>query len=281
MFYVHEEFPEHAKWESVQESDPRLYVELVGFWAVAGCDCRRRLTDGRISLARLERVTGLGKRAKELAEILCALRFWDRADDGYQFHDWEHVQETKEQVQKRRLKWKSTKRSQRESEQVSKVDTTQDTSADSTVESSPESTRVSQTNRRGVGWEGENSSLSDSENQKLLTASKIPWLRVWQLYESITEQMQGAATSFESDLRTIAAVCTDRAEKSGGGFDATAERCIRGWLADDWVRVNSPTITHLAKKPGKYLDPRPVATRGPSAVPTDRNEYANDNAGGF
>src|SRR6476659_6666330 len=114
VFKVHEEIPDHAKWEPI-EDDAVMWANCVALWLWAGCDCRLRLTDGKISRARLERITPLGAKATRYADKLVDLKLWERTADGYQFHDWADVQETKEQVQKRRASWKQFKRNKKDS----------------------------------------------------------------------------------------------------------------------------------------------------------------------
>ena len=162
MFYVHEEFPGHEKLEPL-EDDARAWADCLAVWLAVGCDCRQRLSDGRVTRARLERITPLGKRAVAVGERLVELGLWEREGDDFQFHDWGDVQETKAQIQKRRLKWKMAKRDRRESAAdasvnsesdsvgVSTSESTSDSNPDYTGEPPPDSGTESQTNRRGHG----------------------------------------------------------------------------------------------------------------------------------
>lgn len=110
MFNVHEEFCEHEKVSEKLENACRDELEMMaalGIWLRMGTDCRLRMTDGHFTEARLRKLTG---KAAKLAPKLVEAELWDRTDDGYVFHDWADVQETKAYIQERRRKDRNRKR---------------------------------------------------------------------------------------------------------------------------------------------------------------------------
>ncbi|HET6613629.1 MAG TPA: hypothetical protein VFG83_16635 [Kofleriaceae bacterium] len=88
---VDDKFPEHKKLEPLEE-DPRAWSEVMAVWLSVACHCQRAKTDGRISRARLARITPLGRRALKVADQLVVLKLWRRDGDGYVFHDWDDYQ---------------------------------------------------------------------------------------------------------------------------------------------------------------------------------------------
>lgn len=109
MFRVHEEFLHHPKVERLEalSKDPADMCAALGLWLLMGCDCRSRLTDGRFTHARLRKIAG---RAERFASRLVGAGLWHKTDDGFEFHDWADVQETKEEITARRGRDRSRKR---------------------------------------------------------------------------------------------------------------------------------------------------------------------------
>lgn len=113
-FYVHDEFPDHKKWERLWCTNPELWGRCMSLWTVAGCYCKRAKTDGHVSRERVLRLTPFGdSEALEAAEALVEHRWWEHEGDGYQFHDWADVQETAAEAQARRELDRQRKRDQR------------------------------------------------------------------------------------------------------------------------------------------------------------------------
>lgn len=167
MFRVHEEFLDHPKLDTLDE-DPERWSRVISVWFAAGLDCRKRLTDGRISRSRLSRITPLKAEAVAVGELLVELRLWELdGATGFRFHDWGDVQETKDEVQERRLRDKLRQRSHRQklrgdgltkppetlTSAASQRDSASDIPRDSDRESQRDSTRDSRRESgRSPGW---------------------------------------------------------------------------------------------------------------------------------
>jgi hypothetical protein len=97
-FRVDDGFPEHPKVEGL-ERNPKLYMAAITVWTMMGADCARRLTDGFVSVSRLEKVLcRLGKSARNGATALVDCGLWRVVDGGWQYHDWQEYQPTKADV---------------------------------------------------------------------------------------------------------------------------------------------------------------------------------------
>lgn len=102
-FNVHDHMWAHPKFIVLSGEATRL-------WVRAGAWCSGQLTDGFVPYAVLPL---LGKR--QAASELVKHKLWEIADGGYQFHDWEHWQRTREQVEADRQAAKERQRRWRES----------------------------------------------------------------------------------------------------------------------------------------------------------------------
>lgn len=132
-FRVDDGFPEHPKLEEL-EREPRLYMAAITVWTIMGADCARRLTDGFVSSARLEKVLHrLGKSAADGAKALVACGLWTAVDGGWMYHDWADYQPTKADVDasrkaktERQRRWRGTR-----------VDASTDKSTPASVDDAP------------------------------------------------------------------------------------------------------------------------------------------------
>lgn len=113
MFLVHEEMLSHPKWEKIEAKGARAWADALAVWSAAGLDCKLRQVDGTVSRARLEKITPLGKKAAATAALLVEVGLWEATAEGFVFHDWDRVQETREEIQRRRARWNSQKASKR------------------------------------------------------------------------------------------------------------------------------------------------------------------------
>jgi len=118
-FKVDDGFPEHRKLEEL-EANADEWAACLAVWLAAGCDCSRRLTEGKISAARLSRITPFGRKAVAIADRLVGLNLWEKHGIDYTFHDWhdyqpeaEVVEENREKSRERWREWKKRKREQR------------------------------------------------------------------------------------------------------------------------------------------------------------------------
>lgn len=103
-----------------------LSPEAGWLWTRAGSYCAHQLTDGAVKAPIL---VLLGGTADTAAELISA-GLWDAVKGGYQFHDWDKYQPTREEVESKREAWKERQRAAR-----SKRESRSDTQGDSERES--------------------------------------------------------------------------------------------------------------------------------------------------
>jgi hypothetical protein len=80
-----------------------LTPEAVALWVRAGSYCGKHLTDGFVPAGRLGMLQGTPEAAYEL--VVAGL--WTEVPDGWQFHEWDRYQDTKDVVERRRESWKA------------------------------------------------------------------------------------------------------------------------------------------------------------------------------
>jgi hypothetical protein len=122
-FKVDDSFSEHPKLEGL-EGDPVRFMAAISVWTLMGSDCARRLTDGKVSRARFEKVlAGLGKHAPKGADALVECGLWEVAPGGWVFHDWADYQPTKADVDgarrsktERQRRWRGSKQAEQTGE---------------------------------------------------------------------------------------------------------------------------------------------------------------------
>jgi hypothetical protein len=105
-FYVDDQFDDHPK---LAELPPELELACVGLWTKAGSWCRRKLTGGQIPHGQVRKLGG----TKELAEALVKAGLWESTSTGYAFHNWSTWQETPEELQAKRDRWRAQKANRR------------------------------------------------------------------------------------------------------------------------------------------------------------------------
>lgn len=71
----------------------------LGLWTLANSWCNDELTDGAIELFVIKR---LGPWTEQHADALVSVGLWSKTDTGYQFHDWEDFNDTRDNVLKKR-----------------------------------------------------------------------------------------------------------------------------------------------------------------------------------
>lgn len=94
-FRVEDSFYAHPK---VLALPRRTRPADVGLWILAGTWAAFYLTDGYVPEHVVATLGGAPAGAARL--VKCGL--WDHADGGYQFHDWQNYQPTRQQVLTRR-----------------------------------------------------------------------------------------------------------------------------------------------------------------------------------
>lgn len=123
-FRVDDGFYDHPKTAGLSDA-------AVAMWTRAGSWCARYLTDGKMPLS-----VALRFGPQNVIDELVQGGLWERLPDGIQFHDWFLYQDTKEEVEADRRKWRETKRKVRSAKSKGKSKmSTVDTQADSTGES--------------------------------------------------------------------------------------------------------------------------------------------------
>jgi hypothetical protein len=85
----------------------------IGLWVRAGAWCTGSLTDGFIPNA-IARSLGTPSQVQKLVDS----GLWVRVNGGFKFHDWEHRQFTKEEVEAKRERERVKKRDQRRRQNV-------------------------------------------------------------------------------------------------------------------------------------------------------------------
>jgi hypothetical protein len=85
----------------------------MGLWIMAATWCADNLTDGLIEDHEVDELGGTSEQASAL--VSCGL--WLRTESGYQFHDWQDYQPSREEIlakresdRKRKAKWRESHR---------------------------------------------------------------------------------------------------------------------------------------------------------------------------
>jgi hypothetical protein len=87
--------------------------DAMGAWVRAGAWAAFALTDGYVPITVARQIG-----TKKELENLVKAGLWSRVTDGYQFHDWDHLQPASDQVKQRREAARIRKQRQRERENV-------------------------------------------------------------------------------------------------------------------------------------------------------------------
>ena len=86
-----------------------LPMSAIGLWTIAGAWSAQFLTDGLVNDRQLRRLGG----EQEDIDALVDAGLWDATPDGYQFHDWDDYQPTRDDVESKRESDRERKRRQR------------------------------------------------------------------------------------------------------------------------------------------------------------------------
>jgi hypothetical protein len=99
-----------------------LSADATSLWVRAGSYCGQHLTDGYVDARTIPVLRGSDEAAAELVEA----GLWLQAEGGYQFHDWDIYQDSRDSVKSRREAWNERQRRHRagkkESESPSLLD---------------------------------------------------------------------------------------------------------------------------------------------------------------
>lgn len=85
-------------------------LRAMGLWVIAGSWASAHLTDGFVPKHMLASLGGQSKDARSLVES----GLWLAEEDGWQFHDWEAQNPTREDVEGKREDWRNRQRLARE-----------------------------------------------------------------------------------------------------------------------------------------------------------------------
>jgi hypothetical protein len=96
-FKVDDGFSDHPKVRSIPRA---TRAAAIGLWTLAGSWSAKNLTDGHVPAYMLAE---LGCTRGQAAALVQA-GLWLRAGDGYDFHEWDDHQPSREQVTERRAK---------------------------------------------------------------------------------------------------------------------------------------------------------------------------------
>lgn len=105
-FLVDDQFHGHPKARKAR-------LEAVGLWTVAGSYCRAYKSDGFVPEWF---VTGWPK-GKQLADRLVSQGLWRKetheGEPGYRFHDWHHIHDAADEIERQREKGRERQRKRR------------------------------------------------------------------------------------------------------------------------------------------------------------------------
>ncbi len=146
-----------------------LPLEAAGLWVMAGSWSMDQLTDGFVPRGQVRRLGG--DDAMSLALIEAGL--WIEASGGFQFHEWDRRQKSKDQVLNQRASWAARQKKSRayrmdESEVESRTESREESRSDSQRES-----RVSH-REEGIRNREEGSKEEGQEGTELILVSDVP-----------------------------------------------------------------------------------------------------------
>jgi hypothetical protein len=91
-FRMDDSFPSHPKVLGIPRRDR---LAAVGLWTLAGGWCARQLTDGYLATHMVDEIGG----SSRLASTLVKVGLWEAVEGGFQFHDWNDYNPTREEVE--------------------------------------------------------------------------------------------------------------------------------------------------------------------------------------
>lgn len=87
-----------------------LSSDAFRLWVAGLVYCQQHLTDGALPAAVLPALSLGLKRAAQLADELVRAQLWDASDRGWTVHDYLHWNDSREDITRRREKWRAKKR---------------------------------------------------------------------------------------------------------------------------------------------------------------------------
>lgn len=250
-FRVDDSFPDHPKLEKI-ESDPVSHALAVATWTLMGADCARRLTDGFVSPARLEKVIRWPEKLRVKAcETLVSAGLWTVTQGGWVFHDWHDYQPTSEKAKaqkarnrERQSRWKEA-RANASGNALPNASTNGASNAvsDSVANAAPSRPVPSRTPSVVTGnAEPAASDLRDTIRRR--------WARTY-------EQARGS-TSIAADvesIRALAPVLEANAAQIGETPEALLDAILDAYWAEPWPREhrNRASLANLARQFDRLL----------------------------
>jgi hypothetical protein len=239
-FRVDDSLCDHPKLLALQER--KGWEAAVALWTLAGAWSSKHLKDGEIPRAV---VTRLGFTAKS-AELLVAEGFWERAEAGYRFHDWQSRNPLRSQVEREREVTRN---------------------------------RVAKHRGNGVGngvTDGVSTPVCTPAPSRPVPSQPIPHTQRARFEAPPPAEPDSRDADPPADLSAEAELAQRWADHAGkllaNGDDMHSARGIvrqvgdrwpavfETWLADEWVRKHRPPLSHLDKHAHKYTSPAPVDT---------------------
>ena len=86
-------------------------LAALGLWVMAGSYCSQYVTEGHVPEWFVTGIVNGRRSSNELVEA----GLWTRVEGGYQFHDWDHYQITREEVERDKALNRARQRKFRES----------------------------------------------------------------------------------------------------------------------------------------------------------------------
>ena len=87
----------------------RAGLRAMGLWVVAGSWCGDQLTDGHVPRDMLAALGGKTVDAKALVDA----GLWETTPTGWQFHDWQGRNPTRDDVETQRAEWRKRQQAAR------------------------------------------------------------------------------------------------------------------------------------------------------------------------
>lgn len=288
-FRVDDGFGDHPKVDALGDGPCR--DAAIALWTLAGAWAARHLTDGYVSAGRVERI-GVKNPIKAASELV-RVGLWDATDDGYQFRNWNEYQPTRAKVEAERGKTADrvrrfrtandappvdtvTSNSRRDDERCNGVtsalvtpppsrpvptrpDPTKETKTESARAPDLESALTRNAPKPATSAEAQQMAVTLCRLHKEITG------RAWTHEPDLLEALSGRGSLVRSPMPDIVRQMVAHLAGESKPLEA-AERAMRAWAADPWVKANRYPMAHLGKDPLKYLT-KPVLTN-PSA-PSD------------
>lgn len=199
-------------------------LEAMGLWALSGSHCMAYLTDGFVA----EWFVKTYPKGAALARRLVAAGMWrpDQRDgeNGWSFHDWTDIQDTKQQIEADRKKARERKRRQRESQGLSQGDNHEDNRRDSARTSGYTQYPIPNT-QKNSGYEPKTTHQSDAHAHS--TGRRSPKRHSSSAAKTVVRQTLGTAGYPRTTTDRLAVQVDDLARE--GHSDTLIRESLAEW----------------------------------------------------